>query len=69
MENLNKFELHELTSKEQKEIQGGGEWYPGGCSNGGGCQWNGPWSPGDGVRTTQLTNQMMELEFPIYQWP
>jgi len=62
MKNLGKFGIQELNSQEIKEIQGGGEWYPGGCSNGGGTQWGGPTNC---VERYDPTNDMMRFEFPM----
>ncbi|WP_299104056.1 hypothetical protein [uncultured Tenacibaculum sp.] len=63
MKNLQNYSVQELSAKEIKETEGGGEWYSGGCSNGGGTQWQGPLNC---VERYDPTHDMMELEFPIW---
>lgn len=42
MKKLEQFKTKELDKTLKSNITGGGEWYSGGCSNGGGMQYEGP---------------------------
>ena len=61
------FKDYQIKEEEKNKVKGGGEWYPGGCSNGGGTQWEG--SPGDGVTAYDPTLDMVLIEFPLYEFP
>jgi len=60
-----------LSKVEQKSIKGNGEWYQGGCSNGGGTQWEGSSSIVEYCNNcdTVWNTQMQTNEFGwAYMW-